>query len=1168
MKNLGYKAASAVVMSLVAAAVLFAQSDLGQISGYVKDPSGAVIPKATVTVSNQSGIVRQATTNDSGYYAVTNIPPGLYKVAADAAGFQKYQSNDNKLDPSGNLEVDATLAVGTSTQTVQVTASAAALQTESAAVQKLVTRQQIDSLELNGRNPVLLAQLAPGAQGGNLAGLNFNFTQGPSHFNGSRNWDNLITVDGAPATRTRANGTSLGAADEDSTEEVQVLGSDYAAEYGRSAGGQIRIVTKSGTNVFHGAAYEYVRNTSLNTNTWQRNSNTTTTGLGATNFVAPDHYNDFGYDIGGPFYIPGHFNTHKDKVFWYFGDEFTRNYYTDQSSLTVPSTLMRTGDFSELLNPNNIYYHKAVQLVDPKTGQNYPNNVITPSELSPNGLGLLKAYPAPNLSSPINGNQLWFLSAEHPQTQQKQTIAVDGNLTPNHRLRYRGEYYHYFEFQPFDGGTNETPKYFNRPNFTNSLDYTWVISPTKVNEFLFTWSHDRVLIPVDTAAFLNRTTVGIDYPYIYPASEKEIPTRIPSVNMSEFSGLSGGPYPSHSAGPILDTSDSFTWIKGTHTMKFGGLWEWDGENNNDEINVSACNTCTNNQNGQFLFSDNGGNFVRPGYTLASSGAAAANAALGLFDSYSEIGNRAYTIFRGNMYEGFAQDSWSATGRLHIDYGVRYTLIVPFHADWGNMIVFDPAFYNPANAATVDPKTGLIDGTPTIAQLYNGMVIPGSGFPASATADRVPAAASGLYSGLFHGLPNHYADLEKAIQPRLGVAYRLDNKTVLRAGGGRFITRLGDNDAIFLGGNPPFQPNASVSFGSVDNPGGTGTSAIPLVVTTEARDMKPPEAWTWNATFEREMGWSSLLSVAYVGSRGLHLQREADINQPTVATVTNPANQGVNINALRPYLGFGSIRQTDGVASSTYNSLQIAWNRRFTKGLLFGLAYTLSKTMDNGSNYRDVVPDTYDTSFMWGPSEFDARHNLIANFEYTLPFFLHQHGFAGQALGGWALSSIWQFQTGSPCSVAAANDYAGVGLDANFGCGVNGEYWVENGNPKILGNFGSGKWFATTNSAGSPIFTAPPTGTFNTQNVRDIIYQPGYYNWNFGLFKSFPIGERVGLQFRAEAFNFLNHPNWGGASGGGVQFNPTSSTFGEVTTKGSGPGGGGERNIQLSLRLQF
>ena len=1173
MRNIQTKALIAVCLGILLSGTLWAQSDFGSISGYIKDPSGATVPGAAVTVNNQSGLRRQAKTDSNGFYSIPNLPPGYYTMTAEATGFQKFVSNNNKLDPSGRLALNAALQVGATTQTVEVTAQVATLQTQSAAVQKLVTRQQIDSLELNGRNPVNLAQLAPGAQGGTLAGLNFNFGQGPAHFNGSRNWNNVITVDGAIATRTRANGTSLGSADEDSTEEVQVLGADYPAEYGRTAGGQIRIVTKSGGPQFHGAAYEYIRNTFLNANTWQRNANRTTTGLAATNFVAPDHYNDFGYNIGGPFYIPGHFNTNKDKVFWYWGQEFTRNYFTDQTTQTVPSLLMRNGNFSELLDPNNFYFHKAVQLVDPKTGQPFPGNIIpapgtatSGSTASANGLGLLNAYPFPNISTPVNGNQNFFLSAAHPQRQQKKTISMDVNVTPTQRLRYRGLYYTFFEYQPLDGGSGETPKFFNRPNFTNSLDYTWVLSPTKVNELLFSVSHDRVLIPVNEAGFVDRTTRGVNFPYIYPISEKLIPNRIPTINMSEFSGLSGGPYPSHSAGPIVDLSDNFSWVKSNHTIKFGGLWEWQGENNNDEINVSACNTCTNTQNGQFLFSDNGGKFVRPGYAVASSGAAVANAALGLFDSYSEIGHRAYTIFRGNMYEAFAQDAWSVTSKLHIDYGVRYTIIVPYHADWGNMIVFDPTFYNPANAVTVDPSTGLITGSPAINQLYNGMVIPGSGFPSSANG-RVPEASSGLYNGLFHGLPNYYGNVQKnTAQPRAGVAYRVTDKTVLRAGIGRFISRLGDSDSIFLGGNPPFQPNASTSFGFVDNPGGTGVNPVPLVVTTAARDTKSPEAWTWNVTVERQLPWHSLLSVAYVGSHGLHLQRQADINQPTLATVA--ANPGVNLNAIRPFKGFGSIRQSNGVATSQYKSLQIGWSRPFTKGLLFSMAYTLSKTMDSGSNVRDVVPNTYDTSFLWGPSEFDARNNLVASILYHLPFFNTQRGFAGQVLGGWEVSSLLQFQSGTPCSVAGSSDYAGVGLDSNFGCGVNGQYWVKNGDPKVLGNFGSGKWFATTNSDGSPIFSAPPAGTFNTQRVRDIIYQPGFNNWNFGLFKTFPIHESMGLQFRAEAFNFLNHPNWGGASGGGVNFNPTSSTFGEVTTKGGNPSSGGERNIQLSLRFYF
>src|SRR5579859_2046851 len=1136
------KAVLVFLVSLMAVGMAIAQSDFGTISGYIKDPSGAIVPNAKVTVQNQSGLERQATTNESGFYTVTNLPPGLYTMSAEAAGFNKYETKDNKLDPSSNLALDATLTVGATTQTVEVKASVATLQTESASVQKLLTRQQMDSLELNGRNPVLLSMLVPGVQGGNLSGLNFNFSSGPSSINGSRTPENLITYDGAPAVRTRSNGTSLGSADEDSTEEVQVLTADYPAEYGRSSGGQVRIITKSGTSQFHGAAYEYVRNTSLNANTWQRNRNP------ATNFTAPDHYNDFGFNIGGPFYIPNHFNTDKSKVFWYWGEEWTKNYFTDSRSLTVPSACMRglaacngvqqAGNFSELLNPSNFFYGKTVQLVDPKTGLPYPNNIIPTAEISPNGIGILKAWPLPNLTTPL-GRANWFFNAPHPQNQRKDTISVDVNLTEKQRIRFRRNYFAFNEYQPLDGNTNETPKFFIRPNFTYSLDHVWTLSPTKVNEVLLTLSHDRVLIPVDAAHFLDRTTVGLNYPYIFP-SNKEIQTRIPTVNMANFSRLNGGPYPSHSAGPIGDISDSFTWIKGNHTIKFGALFEHQGENDNDEINVQGCSTCTNNQNGQFGFSDTAGNFVRPGYTLASSGAAVANAALGLFDTYSEIGDRAYTIFRGNMWEGFAQDSWKFNPKLSLTYGLRYTVIVPYHADWGNMAVFDSRFYNPANAVSIDPKTGNILGSPTIDQLYNGMVIPGTGFPSSAH-NRVPAADSGLYKDLFHNLPNRYSNIQWGdIQPRLGFAYQLNNKTVLRAGGGRFITRLGVSDSVFLGGNPPFQPNASVSFGSVDNPGGTTPNNTVLVVTTQSLAFKNPEAWGWNVTLERETFWKSILSVAYVGRRGLHLQREANINQPTTAAVA--ANPGVNLNALRPYLGYGSIRQTDNVASSMYNSLQVSWNRRFTNGFMFGLAYTLSKSMDDGSNQRDVVPNSYDAHSLWGPSEFDARHVLIINYVYSLPFFRDTSKLSGKLLGGWQISGVNQFQTGTPCGVTDGNDYAGVGQDANFGC-PSGQFWVVNGTPKILGQFAANgskdpnQWFTTTNPDGSPIFTKPPKGTFNTQRVRDLIYQPGFLNWNLGLFKSFPIGESSGLQVRAEAYNALNHPNLNGAN-----FNPTSSTF--------------------------
>jgi len=1174
-------------MSLGTSGILFAQSDLGRISGFIKDPSGATIANAKVTVQNKSGVERQTTTNDSGYYVITNVPPGLYMMIAEAAGFQKYETTNNKLDPGANLVIDVTLTVGSASQTIEVSASAVLLQTESAAVQKDVTREQIDALELNGRNPIFMANLVPGTRGGNVAGLSFNFTQGPSNINGSRNPENLITYDGAPATRTRSNGTSLGAADLDSTQEIQILTADYAAEYGRTSGGQIRIITKSGSSDFHGSAYEYIRNTAFNANSWTRNHT-----LGQ-NFAPPFHYNQFGYNIGGPLYIPGKFNTGKNRIFWYWGQEWVRYRFTDSNSLTVPSLLMRQGDFSELLNSSNFFFNKVVIINDPKTGQPFPGNKIPAcpqpvgSCATPNGLGILNAYPAPNLTTP-NGTQNWYMTALHPQNQRKDTIAVDINLTSKQRLQFRRNSYAFWEYQPLDGGSGETPKYFNRPNQTNSLDYVWTVRPTLVNETLATFSLDRVYIPVDAAHFLDRTKgavqgtgyFGLNYPYIFPTG-KLLPNRIPTAKISNFSDLSGGPYPSHSQGPIYDISDSLTWIKGSHTLKFGFLFERSGENDNDEINVNACPTCTNNQNGQFNFTD-----TRSGQP--SSGLAAANAALGLFDTYSELGQRAYTIFRSSMYESFVQDFWKISPQLTVNYGFRYTVNVPYSALWRNMAVFDRSLYDPSKAVTIDQVTGAV--IPGSGDRYNGLVIPGSGWPSSAKG-RVPEATAGTFDYLFRGVSPHYSDIQWGdIQPRLGVAYQLNSKTVIRAGAGRFVTRLGVSDSIFLGGNPPFQPTANVSFGSVDNPGGTSANSLPLTVTSQGKVFKNPEAWAWNFTVEREIFWKSILSVGYVARRGLHLQREADINQPTAAVVA--ANPGVNIDALRPYKGYNSIRETDNVANSMYNSLQIAWNRRFSGGLMFGVSYTLSKTMDDGSNQRDIVPDTYYIRNLWGPSDYDTRHVMTINYLYELPFFKNASTMSGKLLGGWQISGITQFQTGNPCGIAFNNDYVGVGQDGSMDASTNGlpyggssncpsgQYWVVNGNPKLIKTFGpNGQWFQTClvdvpagqkcpdGTTGAPfygdderIFRPPSNGQFNLQKgVRGLIYRPGLENWNIGLYKKFPINERDGFQFRAEAFNAFNHPNW--ASPG---MNPKSTgTFGKVVGKTDDV-----RNLQLSLRFYF
>ena len=1154
----------------------FGQSDVGTIEGYVRDPSGALIPNANVTITDEgTGEQHTVASDGQGHYTVTNLAPATYSMSAENTGFKKFISTHNKLSASTTLSLDATLSAGSMNQTIEVTDTASVLQTESGSVQSEVTGQQIADQELNGRNPLYMGSLLPGLHSTSTLG-DFNFAVGggvPFQINGARTQDTLVTFDGAPAVRTRGSGAIIGVASVDATQEMQVLTADYEAEYGSAAGGQIRLVTKSGTKDFHGSAYEYLRNSAMNANTWQRNQSPT------TRFASPFRYNNFGFAVGGPVWIPGlHFTDRlKNKLFWFLNEDWIRYRFSDTQTQAVPTLRMRQGDFSELLAPNP-WYAGITKIYDPSTctARNapgcvqYPGNMIT-NGLSPNGIAIMNAYPTPTPGY-LSGTQNWIAQASHPINQRKEVINLDLLVNDRNHIEFRRQDATYFEYQPFDQGSGLTGKYFIRPNETNVLGWTWTISPSLINELRGTASIDRVYIPVNTSlAGFNRQTLGINYPYLLPDG-KLIPNKIPTVSVPNFYGLAGGPYPSHSAGPIYTGSDSVTKVWGNHTIKGGVYLNFQGENDFDQINVATVPGGANNQNGSFVFTDN-----RNGLG-GTTGVGLANLALGLADSYTEIGPKAYTVWNGQMYEAFLQDSWSVTPRLHIDFGVRETTLTPYKPAWGNAAYFDPGSYSASSAPQVNPKTGnVILGT---GNPYDGVVIPGfSSFPSSALKHGVIGAGpnstacdGGPCTALFApNLRNGYVDITNTFQPRLGIAFQADSKTVFRAGAGEFATRMGLLDNIFPGGNPPFQPFVTVNaasgnlVGLVDNPGAALNAGVApaLTVTTLYQHLKAPTRWNWNVTFQRELPLNSTVSIAYVGGRGLHNWRVFDINQPTVGALQ--ANAGKNVNYLRPYRGFAAIQQEKSDGSATYNSLQASWNRRFTNGLMFGVSYTWSKSMDNSSNYRDIVPDTYNTSNLWGPSEYDSRHAVVINYLYALPFFANQNTFTGKLFGGWQLSGSTQFQTGQPCGIGTNNDYAGVGEVGSFGCGSQGQFWVQNGTPNILKKFAgypgqTGKYFATTNPDGTPIYTAPPLGTFNLQKgVRNAIYQPGFQNWNLSFKKKFPINERVGFEFSADAYNFINHPNWAAPN-----LNPTSGQFGEVTSKTTS----NPRNLQVALRLLF
>jgi hypothetical protein len=1144
---------SLAVLCLISGPAAFAQSDTAQISGTVLDSSGSAVPNANIAVRNEAtGLERRVTTNESGYYAVSSLSPGFYTVSVEAQGFKKYQKTQNKLDPNINTRVDAALEVGAITETVDVVAEVANVQSETATVGKLIEASQIQNMQLNGRNPLFLALLKPGVSGGALNQFSFGLTTGGLNINGSRTQDNLIAFDGAVAVRTRSNGTSIGVADLDSVQEVQVLTTNYNAEYGRSSGGQVRIVTKSGTRDFHGALYEYFRNSALDANSWSRNRTVNQPSISGG--PDPFRYNQFGYNVNGPVYIPKVWNTDRSKLFFFWGQEWVRQRRASTAITTVPTLRMRNGDFSELLDPGNFIFGRRVEIRDPDTGQPFANNVIPQNRLSGNGLSFLRAYPEP-VPGFFQGRSNFIQSRPTETDQRKDTISVDASFTEKHQTRFRFQNYNFIDTAAFRANTDRAPQIIDRPNQTFSVNHIWMISPTFISEFLGTASVDRVKIYVDTRGErYRRSNYGINYPYLFP-ERKEIFDKIPTIVIDQFTDLDGGPYPASSSGPIYVLSNNLTKISGNHTFKFGALFERAGQNDFDQINVSGVPGGTNNQNGRFVF-DN----TRAGGT--TTGLAMSNAAMGLFTTYAEIGVRSYTPYRGHMFEWFVQDSWKATQKLRIELGLRHSIIQPYYSLWRNMVVFDPTVYDPALAATQDPRTGFI--TSGLETRYNGLVIPGDSWPDSAKG-RIPIADTGEFNFLFRDgrfdksySETHYGDF----QPRFGVAYSLNDRTVIRAGVGKFITRLGVSDSIFLGGNPPLQPMVSISNGVADNPAGGRPSNFPLNVTTQDRIFQNPMAYAWHAVVEREIGFDTTVEVGYVGRRGLRAQRERNINQLPVGTLFSQAYIDAgrpNVDTLRPYKGFGPIRITNNEANSLYHGLQIGVNRRFSKGLLFGVAYTYSKTWDDGSAQRDIIPNAFDAGNLWGPSSQDRRHVLVLNYIYELPFFRDHSTLVGKLLGGWQINGVSQFQTGTPFTIATGDDFAGVGS------GSGSQIWNRNGDPFLSrgerafseSTADQNFWFRPRNQDGTPIFTPPANGTFTTQENRNLLYNPGFQNWNIGLFKSFYITERQRLQFRAEAYNFINHPNWSNPDS-----NPRSSTFGKITAKNS------ERQLQLALRYEF
>jgi hypothetical protein len=1115
-----------------------AQFDRGQISGTVKDAQGGVVPGVSVSVTNlETQQVQTTVTDSTGFYTVPNLPRGKYDVAAELQGFKKALRQNVTLDASSSQTLNFALETGAISEAVTVTAEATPLQTD-VTVRKTVEAKDLEQLSFSGRNPLGVPALKAGVVGGNFNNAGFaSFSNGGFSINGGRPEENTISVDGAIAIRTRSAGSIIGTQNVDAIQEVQVLTANYMPEYGRASGGQIRFITKAGSARYTGSASLFYRDDSLQANTWTRNRSVNAI---ENSGPSPFDYKQYGYAVGGP--IPG--AMFKDKAFFFGAQEWVNFFQVQTNTATVPTALMRTGNFSELLNPGNGFYTGAQIIRDPQTGQPFPGNIIPLERLSANGVALMKLYPDPTPGY-RQGTANAIFNSDNPQDQRKDNIRIDYRLNEKNQVTYRYSKYNWVSVDAFRGTFPFARTDWDRPNSTQNVNWTSTITPTLINEFSYSHSLDQVFINVFTETGLHkRSRTGINYPYIFPAN-KEIEDKIPTVTIaSPWTGIDGGPYPSSSQGPIHLVSNATTWVSGRHTFKGGIAIEYSGEDDFDQINVNSIPGGTNNQNGQFDFQNS---------TSVRSGLAISDMALGLFNNYAELGQRAFTKWRSLATDLFVQDSWKPSSNLTIEGGVRWAIWPPWHSTTNNIANFDPRFYNKATEAVINPANGRLIG----GDRYNGIVLPGDGFIGD--GNQLVAAQDARVQALFRGEPRGFSQTHyNAFEPRLGVAYSVNKETVVRGSAGVFHNRVTLNDSTLLGGNPPFQPMVTVSGGSVDNPGGAGgASDLPFGIQGQDVVFKHPTSYMWSAGIQREVPLGFVVDVTYVGRRGLYLQRVRNINQLPEGTTLLPANKDVNIAALRPYKGYGAIRISENAGYSKYNSLQISADRRYTNGLKVGAAYTLGHSEDNASDKRNVLWNSYDDTNYWGPSSFDRKHVLSVYYIYDLPFWRDGGSPLKSLLGGWQISGATFVRSGTPFSITRTNDIAGVGEGSNgqpvdvvgdINANTNGKFsgGVTNG-VAADDNF----WFNPS------AFKDPAPGKFGNE-TRNILRNPGDQQWDIALFKNFSLGGPRKVQFRAEVFNFPNHPNLSGPN-----TDITNVNFGRIITKD-----GSRRDVQLALRFLF
>ncbi len=1174
---------------LLAAAAGYAQTIDGSISGRVIDPQGAAITNAAVTVAEPAkGVKIAVKTTGTGDFTVAGLQPGSYSITVESTGFKKLVRTAIPLDANQKLAVgDMTLEVGAVTESVEVTAQAALLQTESVERSNTITGKQVENIEVNGRNPLDMAKLVPGVQF--TTGTSYaigSSSNGANDFtvNGARPSQNQLSINGIGNVDTGNNGGMNVAVSIDSIAEFSILTGSYQAEYGRSVGGQINMITKSGSDTFHGSGYWYHRNDGLNANTFLNNAR----GLAKPLF----RYNDPGYTIGGPVYIPHVLERYRHKIFFFFSQEWQRQLSPNTpKNVLVPTALERKGDFSQSLNNNG---QKLTFINDPLTQQPFPGMVVPANRIYAPGQALLNIFPLPNVNQVSNFNYTSQLPGEAPR---RETL-VRGDYNVTDRIRLFG---HFIDNQqptvaPYGsfvlGLTVPITQIANPiPGRSVAAGMTATISPTMTNEFSWGFTHNSILID-ESGNVLKSTSDGINLPVLYPSAVQE--NYIPNVTfngtrISASPGFGSGDAPFINYNTTIDTSDNLTKIWGKHTIK-GGIYMQRSRKNQ---------TSFSNFNGSYNFGDNPSNPYDTGFGFS-------NALTGVYNTFNQAANHINGLYRYWNIEGFLEDTWKVTPRITLDYGLRTAWYQPQYDAGGQSSTFIPSLwqasqaprlYTPAINPANNQRSAYDATTNTYLPSFDiGLEVPNSGNP---------------FNGICQSsnCPNgKYLMQDRGLQwgPRFGVAWDVTGKQniVFRAGSGIYYDRIQGNRTFDMVTNPPeaVSPTLNQNLVSSINPNNIllGPSNVDAVDPTG----KLPTTYQYQAGFQFRLPSNTSLDVAYVGSQGRHLQdsRNLDYNafgqcflpqnqDPTLAPTSLLGNNCLSANFLKPYRGYSGINIYQSEATSNYNALQIQVQRRATKGLFIGAAYTWSKSLSTaqsgGTNDNAFVrPDQYQKEAYYAPSSFDRRQVLAINYVYNTPKLPVGNAFTRLITDGWQLSGVTQAVTGSPFTPGFS--VSGAGNQNITGSNTEGSRIgvVAGCNPYT----GSSDPFNRLNPA---CFFAPSPGSIGLESGLNFLNGPSVVNFDMALQKEFSVKERVHFQFRIDAFNVFNHTEFSGynatlnfnsfpTSGGVVSGSPTITStalgrnangsfnvtgFGTVTQ--TSPGAlGYPRVLQTLIRVTF